>query len=229
MRWTNKVGISLSKFEPDTLRLVHPSPASYIAAWPDSGENVVFTSLTEQETLITNLRTTDNATNTQYTLFFTVLPLVIILAFIYFLSLSTKKSMTLACLLSITSLLATAYIMYMIPTGAALFTTPAKQSLGLSGIALRRRGRQVDLPDFFGGIDSPLTQYLPYLNAFLSVLLVLLALGFRGKPDVPDGVWPFFLLPGAVFAIVLVVRASINDIQKGLTELQGMRYDYKGA
>lgn len=138
--------------------------------------------------------------------------------------------MTLACLLSITSLLATAYIMYMIPTGAALFTNSNQSALDVSAIAARRRAaRQVDVPDFFGGPDSPLTQYLPYLNVFLSVLLVLLAFGFRGKEDVPEGLWVFFLLPGAVFAIVLVVRASINDIQKGLGELQGMRYDYKGA
>lgn len=189
----------------------------------------MFTCHIEQETLITNLRSSEATTNIQYTIFFTALPLIIILAFIYFLFLSTKKSMTLACLLSITSLLATAYIMYMIPTDTALFTNPARPRLDLSAVALRRRGRQIDLPDFFGGADSPLTQYLPYLNAFLSVLLLLLALGFRGKPDVPDGLWPLFLLPGAVFAIVLVVRASINDIQKGLTELQGMKYDYKGA
>ncbi|KEF55964.1 uncharacterized protein A1O9_07544 [Exophiala aquamarina CBS 119918] len=183
----------------------------------------------EQETLITNLRSSETATNVQYTVFFTALPIITILVFIYFLFLSTKKSVTLACLLSITSLLATAYIMYMIPTGAALFTNPVRPRLDLSAVALRRRGRQIDLPDFFGGADSPLTQYLPYLNTFLSVLLALLALGFRGKSGVPDGIWAFFLLPGMVFAIVLVVRASINDIQKGLTELQGMRYDYKGA
>lgn len=189
----------------------------------------MFTSHAEQETLITNIRASENAANVQYTLFFTALPLVIILSFIYFLFLSTKKSMTLACLLSITSLLATAYIMYMIPTGAALFTNPSRLSLDVSAIAVRRRGRQIDLPDFFGGPDSPLTQYLPYLNVFLSVLLVVLAFGFRGKADVPDGLWVFFLLPGAVFAIVLMVRASINDIQKGLVELQGMRYNYKGA
>ena len=83
---------------------------------------------------------------------------------------------------------------------------------------------------FFGdGPDSPLTVYLPYLNAFLAVLLVVLAGGFRGKSGVPEGLWAFFLLPAVTFGMVLVVRSSISDVQKGLAELQGMRYDYKGA
>lgn len=110
-------------------------------------------------------------------------------------------------------------------------------SLDLSAIVNRRSqrrsggSRQAGLlgDSSFGGPDSPLTQYLPYLDAFLSVLLVVLAGGFRGRSDLPDGWWAFFLLPGLAFVIVLAVRTTINDVQKGLTELQGMRYGYKGA
>lgn len=198
---------------------------------------------TEQETLITNLRSSETKSNAQYTMIFTALPLAVILPFLRFLFTSSKKSITLACILSITSLLSTAYIMYMIPADAALFFSTSADnhaaSLDLSAVVNRRsqRARQQAAAHrdggsstfFAGGPDSPLTVYLPFLNAFVAVLLVVLAGGFRGKPGVPDGLWAFFLLPGLVFVVVLTVRSSIGDVQKGLTELQGMRYGYKGA
>ncbi|KAK5053807.1 hypothetical protein LTR84_001769 [Exophiala bonariae] len=200
------------------------------------GEAIFIQGHTEQENLITNLRSSETKSNAQYTLIFTALPLAVILPFLRFLFTSSQKSIALACILSITSLLSTAYLMYMIPPDAALFSRGDDHgSLDLSAVVNRRsqRARQQAArgspSGFFGGPDSPLTVYLPFLNAFVAVLLVVLAGGFRGKVGVPDGLWAFFLLPGLVFAVVLTVRSSIGDVQKGLTELQGMRYGYKGA
>lgn len=80
-------------------------------------------------------------------------------------------------------------------------------------------------------LDTPLALVLPYFNALICILVALVALRYRGSsdPDIPQGLWMVFLLPAVVFAVVLVVRNSINDIQSGLGELRGLRYEFKGA
>ena len=45
-------------------------------------------------------------------------------------------------------------------------------------------------------VPGPLHQYLSYLNAGLSLLLGLYAIGFRGRNGVHDGFWMLCLLPG---------------------------------
>jgi hypothetical protein len=77
-------------------------------------------------------------------------------------------------------------------------------------------------------LDSPL-QYLPLLNVFISVFLALVALMYRTKTNVSEGFWLFLLLPGLVLGMVIYMRSTIAEVGKGLEELQGMRYGYKGA
>ena len=77
--------------------------------------------------------------------------------------------------------------------------------------------------------ESPINQYLPYLNAFISALLLLASWGYCSRTDVPEGLWLFLLLPGVIFGMVFMARSSISEIQVGLSELQGMKYEYKGA
>jgi hypothetical protein len=77
--------------------------------------------------------------------------------------------------------------------------------------------------------ETPINQYLPYLSGSISALLLLAAWGYRPRTDVPEGLWLFLLLPAVIFGMVFMARRSIIEIQTGLTELQGMRYEYKGA
>ena len=77
--------------------------------------------------------------------------------------------------------------------------------------------------------ESPINQYLPYLSGSISALLLLAAWAYRSRTDVPEGLWLFLLLPAVIFGMVFMARRSIIEIQTGLTELQGMRYEYKGA
>ena len=43
------------------------------------------------------------------------------------------------------------------------------------------------------------------------------------------GSWVLLLLPGTIFAMVMVVRKGFADVEMGLKELNGLKYDYKGA
>lgn len=224
------------------LHVLSPSPCHPTIQVPTDT-----TFLLEQETLLTNLSARETTQNKQYVLSFSILPLAVVLAFLRILALSTTKSMTLACLLSITSLLSSAYIMYFVPTGTPLFAlvTKTRARLGLGSTTpasvphpQRLGQRQLfTIPSLTKSspqppdLDTPLALVLPYFNALLCILVALVALRYRGSsdPDIPQGLWMVFLLPAVVFAVVLVVRNSINDIQSGLGELRGLRYEFKGA
>jgi hypothetical protein len=77
--------------------------------------------------------------------------------------------------------------------------------------------------------DGPINTYLPYMNLAISGLLCLAAWGLKGKETSPEGLWLFLLLPGVVLAMITVARRSMADIQAGIGELTGLKYDYKGA
>lgn len=125
--------------------------------------------------------------------------------------------MALLCLLSITSLASSAYIMYFVPVA------PHSSNSRRTSDGLRQR------PVLVLAEESPVNQYLPYLNAFICALLLLGSWGYCSRTDVPEALWLFLLLPSVVFGMVFSARSSIGEIQAGLSELQGMKYEYKGA
>ncbi|KAJ9497911.1 hypothetical protein LTR99_002915 [Exophiala xenobiotica] len=182
---------------------------------------------TEQENLLTKLRASESSTNAQYTLIFTVLPLIVSLPFFWYLSISTTRTMALLCLLSITSLGASAYIMHFVPIPGSSSSSsrsgrrPPPSSVFGTGT---RSGQRLMVLD-----ETPINHYLPYLSGSISALLLLAAWGYQSRTDVPEGLWLFLLLPAVIFGMVFMARRSIIEIQTGLTELQGMRYEYKGA
>ncbi|KAI1616406.1 hypothetical protein EDD36DRAFT_134533 [Exophiala viscosa] len=179
--------------------------------------------LTEQEHLLTKLRASESSTNAQYTLIFTALPLIVTLPFLWYLTLSTSRSMALLCLLSITSLASSSYIMLFVPTSPSQSPSVAERSAPPNSRAEAAR-RKFTLSD-----QSPINQYLPYLNASIDALLFLASMAYRSRTNVPGGLWLFLLLPAVMFAMVFMARRSINEISRGLDELQGLRYEYKGA
>ena len=161
-------------------------------------------------------------------LLFTGLPLVVILPFIWYLFLSTTRSMALLCLVSITSLISSAYIMYMIPLGTPL--GPLSELPRTKSSAQQRRDHGLSQTSFLLTSDeSPINQYLPYMNAFISALLFLSSWAYRSRNGAPDGFWVFLSFPGVIFVMVFLARRSMGEIQNGLSELRGMRYGYKGA
>jgi len=152
---------------------------------------------TEQENLIRNLRAQNENLNTQYTRILLLLPLVCILPY-----LSTLASQL--SLLSISSLLSTAYLVFSLPSGET----------GIFFLDTLNGERDSD-----GG---PIKKYLPYLNLALCGALVVL-----GKLKREEW-WILSWLPLGVQGIVLCGKWVMGGVDPG-RELEGLRYGYKGA
>jgi len=169
----------------------------------------------EQDQLISTLRAHESTSNARYNLILSALPLTLTLPILYHTLYSTASTPAplLACFLAITSLLASAYMMRYIPvTGTGAIRQPSTQRQPL-----------------FIASDGPIHLYLPYLNGAICALLAMAAWGFKGRTDVDDGFWLFLLLPPLILGIITVARRSMADIQSGIGELEGLKYEYKGA
>jgi hypothetical protein len=129
---------------------------------------------------------------------------------------------SLLSILSITSLLATAYLLYILPPGQTaisyldtLNTSPSKDT------SSRRQFSQNLSLD-----DGPLKQYLPYLNLGLCGVLVLLGMVLSRK--IEELWWGFGWLPAGVYSVVLLAKWMMGSVDPE-GELGGLRYRFKGA
>ena len=128
--------------------------------------------------------------------------------------------------LSMTSLIATAYTLIFIPN-----TRPASSKKASSR-------RQVATE------PGPVHQYIGYLNGGLSLLIGLNAISFKDKGGVHEGFWLLCFLPvgehfgtleGVCPADILPVSFSIIMLARRLMlsvdvhELEDLKYGYKGA
>jgi len=181
----------------------------------------------EQEHLLQNLQESEMSTNAIYTIAFTSLPLVVIVPFLWYLFRSTARSTVLLCLLSITSLASSSYMMYMVPVSTPLGSLSAPSRTTPAG---QQRASGISQSSFLiTSAGSPINQFLPWLNALIGVLLFLASWAYRSRSDVPEGLWLFLLLPGLIFGMVVIARRSMAEVESGLGQLRGMRYGYKGA
>lgn len=151
-------------------------------------------------------------------------------------------------LLALTSLLSTAYLLHVLPTtqtgvpwldrwAASPSQTSRKASRSPPGsddgenddgaypdptpLPSRRRRRSLlpaDSP--YAPPEGPLLTFLPYMNAFLALLVLLSGwLGGKGPP---------YYLPTLVYGAVLIAKVVMAGVDvEG--ELGGLRYGYKGA
>ncbi|SPO03880.1 uncharacterized protein DNG_06563 [Cephalotrichum gorgonifer] len=182
----------------------------------------------EQETLIETLTTQNTAQNATYARILTLLPLVA--AQPYILNLASLPP--LPRLLSISCLLVTAYLTYILPpTETGFPALNARQgadggSRGGRGVGNDGgRGRGTRGGDPFSDVAelSPARRYLPYLNLSLAVLISLLSLvEGRGWPALIQG-----CLPALIYGVVFAAKLVMADVDPG--ELRGLKYDYKGA
>lgn len=116
-------------------------------------------------------------------------------------------------LLSISSLLCSAYVLYFIP----LTTSIAPFSSSVSKLQSSSDTADKEVID-----RGPIETYLATLNAVLAGMLAITGwLGGSAK-----GV-PFPALPGVVCGVVGMTRWVMGSVDVG--ELQGLRYRYKGA
>jgi hypothetical protein len=117
-------------------------------------------------------------------------------------------------LLSMTSLLSTAFL---------LWRYPATQT-GI-GVLDRLHAKRKTKVEVLG--QSPLETWLPYLNLGLAVMLVLM--GLLVKSDATGFGWiSTGNLPVIVYAMVLISKVVMASVDPE-SELSSLRYEYKGA
>ena len=169
----------------------------------------------EQDNLIQTMQQQTIAQNKIYNNVFLGLPIVCVLPYLTTLF---QSRTSLLSLLSITSLLSTAFLVYILPPGItsiqfldALNAPPPKFTT--------RHPSPVHQP------HGPIETYLPYLNIMLSMILGLLGMVARGKEELWMG---FAWLPGVVYAAVLGGKWVMGSVNPEV-ELGGLRYGFKGA
>ncbi|ETN45662.1 uncharacterized protein HMPREF1541_09495 [Cyphellophora europaea CBS 101466] len=202
----------------------------------------------EQDTLITDLASSNATTNEFYVRTFTVLPLLACLPFLYFLVLRPHRLTVLPCLLALTSLGASAFVMGFVPLEGVDFGSDSAGAGGGEGrgglsdiahaqasrrrAAVASRGGQlgVELP-FSVPVDvgGPVVRWMGVLNGGAPAILVVFAVLLMDADGVGQGFWLLLLLPALMAAVVAVVRAAMREMERGLRELGGLRYGYKGA
>lgn len=163
-----------------------------------------------QEELISTLRTRDETTSLFYRRAFLALPLLAIIAYIPT-SIASSR-VVLFDLLSITSLLSTAYILHFIPPKQKQPPDPK----GKRPLYLMR-----------GQDDGPINQYLPWLDGALGAFIALLGLLSWRKGAIDAGDTWRAVLPGIIFAVVMLAREQLAPLD--VDGLERLKYDYKGA
>ncbi|KAI9751159.1 MAG: 54S ribosomal protein L9, mitochondrial [Chaenotheca gracillima] len=196
----------------------------------------------EQETFIQDLRTRNASQNTLYTNMFLALPLILTLPYLRLIVLSSTApgNVSLPSLLSLTSLLSTAYIFRYIRFEK-----------------LKRQANNLSLPEWAAD-EGPLNLYLPWLNALICTILGFVALwqwhgststverstggGERvlwlipsGKTipmptildDIRKGLAIDTLIFVVIYAIIMFARYTMQSVD--VSELERLRYSYKGA
>lgn len=205
----------------------------------------------EQEQLISSLQSQSQSSNTLYMIIFTLLPVLISPLYIYYLLFVRATTLKLLNLLALTSLLASSFTMLFMTTvgvqetasaartrldkrqrqtARQTFSSNANSNNSLSGIVTRVLDRVDDIRLDLD-VDGPLLKTLPILNGIICGLLCLSGWILKGKyrNSTSEMMWLYLLLPAAMFGMTTVARKTIADETKGLNELRGMKYTYKGA
>lgn len=154
------------------------------------------------------------ARNKQYTALFLVFPLASILP--YLPTLFAPRTAFLS-LLSISSLLYTAYLLYVFPYGVTGISILDSLNNNTSGSDVSKH--------LATGDGGPLAKYLPYLNVGLSMLLVVAGWVFRGREELW---WGFGGLPAGVYVGVLMAKVVMGSVDPE-GELSRLKYEFKGA
>ncbi|KAI1656194.1 hypothetical protein F4813DRAFT_137577 [Daldinia decipiens] len=201
----------------------------------------------EQEALIQSLARQNDTRNAQFRLLLLALPLAS--AVPYLLALTQPQPSGTAtgtdrtrALLSLTSLAATAWMLWALPPGVTGIRAVDGWVGGTGGESSSSRRQLGDGPGRSKAAhapfwaeerrDSPLAAYLPYLNIAICAVLVLA--GLVSKPGASaDGQqqWGHVglsNLPAVVYGVVIIAKMVMGSVDPE-RDLSALRYDYKGA
>lgn len=201
----------------------------------------------EQEELITTLAAENAARNAQFRHILLIVPL---LSTIPYLPSLINPRTTLLSLLSLTSLLSTAYLLHhqtphesgiafldrwakpktprpTRPPSEGSFSDDDDETEVATAYAPRSQPRARRSSFSFEPRKSPLEMYLPYLNLGLGVVLILMAWAV-GRVD-GKAVWTGMgYLPLLIYGVVLTAKMVMGSVDPE-KELTALRYEYKGA
>jgi hypothetical protein len=188
--------------------------------------------VTEQDTLIQSLVGQNQKRNEQFRQVLLAVPALAAVPFLIACFSSSSPSTAIVSLLGISSLAATAFLVYQ--------QTPTKTGIRVldawSGADVKGKGPEAaaafSLSDWSGagGRPPPLEQYLPFLNLGLCAMLLLSLFVPRGASAAASNT-PYRLLgslPAAVYGVVLVSKVTMAGVDPE-RELNRLRYEYKGA
>ncbi|KAG6283995.1 hypothetical protein E4U48_002262 [Claviceps purpurea] len=190
----------------------------------------------EQESLISDLSAQNALQNHHFTRLLLLLPLA---TTIPYLQLLFRPRDAVIALLSLTSLLSTTYLLYILPpeiTGLGFLDAYADDRTvikdGATAAATARvstmKSQARRLQRGFGCERSPLETYLPYLNGGLVVVLALMGL-VTGRGTGGGFAWVGRgNLPGIVYGVVLVAKVVMGGVDPE-RELSPLKYEYRGA
>ncbi|KAG6100352.1 hypothetical protein E4U30_004794 [Claviceps sp. LM220 group G6] len=196
----------------------------------------------EQESLISDLSAQNALQNHHFTRLLLLLPLA---TTIPYLPLLFRPRDAVIALLSLTSLLSTTYLLYILPpeiTGlgfldawtavpAAVGGQADDRAVSKDGATARvsmMKSQARRLQRGFGCERSPLETYLPYLNGGLVVVLALMGL-VTGRGAGGGFAWiGRGNLPGIVYGVVLVAKVVMGSVDPE-RELSPLKYEYRGA
>jgi hypothetical protein len=214
--WTKKVCLGrIQPFSTPNSLSSHPllNLQLYLSFPPVDPLTNILKPYPEQEHLIQTLNEQNTNTNILYSRILLLLPT---LSLIPYLPTLFSPQTTFLSLLSISSLISTAYLLYSLPPGVTsisfldnLNTPPSTQ-------------RPLHRADLIG----PLLHYLPYLNLALCGILVLLGIVVTRK--VQQLWWGFGWLPAGVYGVVLLAKWVMGSVDP-VSKLAELRYGFKGA
>ncbi|MCJ1461706.1 hypothetical protein MMC07_000304 [Pseudocyphellaria aurata] len=163
----------------------------------------------EQEKLIAKLRQENEDRNDEFKRMFLAVPTISTMTFLPALLTSSLFQAKILCLLSMSSLLCTAYVLIFVP----------KDKPDASN---REPAQQIQQPR-----SGPVRRYINYLNGGLSMLILLNALTLKERRGVHEGFWLLCILPAVAFSVIMMARRTMLDVD--ISKLEDLRYEYKGA
>ncbi|KAJ4857670.1 hypothetical protein T069G_08567 [Trichoderma breve] len=173
----------------------------------------------EQDSLIQTLASQNESQNESLNRILIALPLLSTIAYLRPLFNPATTSFAVFCL---TSLLATAFLLYKLPpteTGIGVIDAWAGGGID-AGVGVLGRA-PVEM-------RSPLERTLPYLNLGLVVLLILMGL-VRGDERGGGFGWVSMgNVPGLVYSVAITAKVVMAGVDPE-KELTGLKYGYKGA
>lgn len=169
--------------------------------------------------------------NLTFTRLFTILTILLVIIYLPPTYAKFGGSGTSIPLLAATSLLCTAWTMYSIPNGKTGIFALDKVIENIKDPASEKAKGKRPAPPYsvnhLGGGEGPVQRFVPTLNTFLAILVLLSVYLGAGTKSTGSAKAVVASIPAFTLIIMTAAKVSLGSV--GVEELEGLRYVYKGA